>query len=487
MLTVLGLPGPLSNAVDSWSEYANCTVNHVAKAAGFVRFSLKLDRDTGRRVVEPKHYVVAFPLRDQGRQKHHSALLSFRMVQEEELGRDANEPGAVANHLRFKPLSERRKMPGADEYVEFELLSREHEVPSQQPLRISMGPVRTNKRTGQKEFVRIDMGQCVAKIATDIVEDPRDGQRIVQNRWWMCVETLRLLCNVDHIDCAALDDPDMPAQEWVLRLVDTHAPINEKEEIQECTENRDIDDLMQYIDSRGPGRGSIQNITNSLNAAGPSRVRGRRKKGAKEKELTDLTTEAANKDTDGTLICTEGASETISVDTQPELMEPISAEGDTSQSLTEDSVNLEAPSPVKPLSVAETFEDKVNLELMGRAIDIDQRPQLRGGRDVSDPKVAVVRDLLEVLDELERADAEIEEDTVASRVIFAAARKFEAKLRMMGFFRVEALGKPFDSVLHQVVEDTPPIKNSSQVVVEELESGWVLGQEVVRPALVALG
>merc|ERR1740123_197546 len=85
------------------------------------------------------------------------------------------------------------------------------------------------------------------------------------------------------------------------------------------------------------------------------------------------------------------------------------------------------------------------------------------------------------------AHAEMEEDSVASRVIFSAARKFEAKLRSLGLVRVEALGKPFNSGLHRAVGDAPEADCISQVVVEELESGWVLGKDVVRPALVTLG
>ena len=72
-----------------------------------------------------------------------------------------------------------------------------------------MGPVRVDTLRGERELVRVDMGQCIHRIATDIVEDPR-GQRLLQCRWWMCIETLRLLCTVDRIDCSALDKPDVP-------------------------------------------------------------------------------------------------------------------------------------------------------------------------------------------------------------------------------------------------------------------------------------
>lgn len=504
-LIAVGLPTPLSNAVDAWSEYADGRVCNVVKAAGFVRFALSLDAENGRRVVEPRHHVIDFPLREQGRQKHQSALFTLRVVREEDISRDPNAQGAVANHLRFKPPAERRLIPGADEYVEFELLSREHEVPSQQPLRISMGPVRADKQTGQQEFVRVDMGQCIQRIATDIVEDPRGGQRLVQNRWWMCVETLRLLCNVDHIDCTALDKPGVPPQEWVIRLMDAHAPINRKEELQERHEDRDIDDLMEFIDSRGPGRGAMGGVAEiAAHLAAPVRAaKARRKKSVREKEATEDAANGACRAGSSTpgAVGTAGAAAATAAASPAGMGAGDASTGDSSDSATpsgaghngaagpgvaaaleEDEVRREesgggggsasaraaaaaapaggavpaVPSLATPAPAAASQqeapaessaaeegpgaaapEDATDVDLMGELLARYRRLQERSGRAEIDAKVAVVRDLLEVLDELEHADAEIEEDSAASRLIFSAARKFEAKLRSMGLLRIE--------------------------------------------------
>jgi len=510
-LIALGLPGPLSNAVDVWSEYAENHVSHVAKAAGFVRFALSFDAESGRRVVEPRHYVIAFPLRDQGRQKHQSALFTLRVVREEEISRDPNAQGAVANHLRFKPPAERKLIPGADEYVEFELLSREHEMPSQQPLRISMGPVRADKQTGQKEFVRVDMGQCIQQIATDIIEDPRGGQRLVQNRWWMCIETLRLLCNVDHIDCTALDKPGVAPQEWVIRLMDTHAPINRKEEAQERPEERNIDDLMQFIDSRGPGRGC--NGRGLVGAAAPQRPpRTKKKKNGREKDAASMSTTTeihqdlleASQDLvanygDGDYIVGHSHAEnTLIREATVERRVRGGTSADHDHNLNNvaaeasPAVSSSASSPsivVAPASSSPRAkdEDTADTDLMGELLSRYRRLQETSGRVEIDAKVAVVREFLEVFDELERADAEMEEDSIASRVIFSATRKFEAKLRSLGMGRVEALGRPFNRALHRAIGNISEVDCGSQVIVEELESGWVLGEDLVRPALVTLG
>lgn len=274
-LLALGLPAALSGVVEAWSGLVEDKVSCVAKATGLIRFELSFDSETGCRTVQPRHCVIIFSSKDHGKTKHLSALFRLRVVREEELSRDPNSQGAVANHLRFKPPDERRKMPGADEYVEFELLSREHEVPSQQSLRVSMGPMRVNSQSGQLEFVRIDMEQCIKQIATDIIEDPGGGaERLVQNRWWMCIETLRLLCRVDDIDCTALDQPGVPPLGWVIRLVDRQAPMNGRESLQAVAEDRNLDELLDFIDNSKPGK-----------VVGPSQKtpKGKKKKGQRQK------------------------------------------------------------------------------------------------------------------------------------------------------------------------------------------------------------
>jgi len=468
--------------MDPWSEYAAGKVINAVRATGFVRFTLRWDEAAKRRVVEPRHYVVDFPVREQGRQRHHSALLTLRVVQEEEVSRDPSVQGAVANHLRCKPAVERKAISGADEYVEFELLSREHEVPSQQPLRISMGPVRANKKSGQQEFVQVDMGQCIQWIATDIV-DHGSGQRLVQNRWWMCIATLRLLCIVDHIDCKALDKADVPPQEWVIRLVDVHAPVNRKEEVQVQQEDRHIDDLMQFIDKRGP---------NGNASTGKSAKAGKAKK-------------KKNKDKDGgpsSIGCSILKEEEEEAFPMPSLSSSLVKA--TSESMTQAKGAEAASSPIvaqiQPASAAESLErddalqastlpppqDAVDVDLMGELLQRYRRLQERSSRAELDARLGVIRELLEVLDELLQADTEIE-DSIANRTIFSAARKFEAKLCGLGCTRIEALGKPFDQQLHRLIGEAAPAPKANQVVVEELLSGWIFGNELIRPALVSLG
>jgi hypothetical protein len=229
----LALPSAL---IDSWCHFARKTVTHVAEATGFVHFELSFDSERNRRTVSPEHYIIAFPNRDRGRARYHSSLLTLRIVSESDVPEDAV----------MRPQSD-TAVEGDIEYVEFELLIRVHEAPVQQQLRVTAGPVRFNAQTGQRESMRIDLGGCVRQIATDIVDDPR-GKRVVRNRWWVCIEMLRLVCTANSLDCQALDKPGHPPVEWVVCLVDERGTKAGKTSQPE--EERNIDDLCDFIDGK---------------------------------------------------------------------------------------------------------------------------------------------------------------------------------------------------------------------------------------------
>lgn len=268
----LALPASI---IDGWSHKVQENVSHVVEVSGFVHFTLSFDGQ--KRVVAPRHYIIAFPHREKGRLRHHSALLTLQVVHESTI-RDV-APGSVANHLRFQSTSN-QKHPAAEEYVEFELLSRAHEAPAQQPLRITAGPVRVNEKTGQKESRPIDLGQCIRMIATDVVEDERK-QKLVRNRWWICIETLRLVCVVNSLDSAALDTVGATPLEWVIRLVDSRAPVNEAEQ----PEERNIDDLVKFIGD-----------DNKKDKEDSAKGKGAKKKKGKNDEIEDVSLGAGSAD-----------------------------------------------------------------------------------------------------------------------------------------------------------------------------------------------
>merc|ERR1739848_151488 len=145
--------------------------------------------------------------------------------------------------------------------VEFELLSSVNDASKHPPLRICAGPVRVNSETGQREFMRIDLGRCFRQIVTDIVDDPRHkGQKLVRSRWWICVEVLRLVCNANSLDCRSLDTAGVPPLEWVICLVDEKANLSTGNAAEARGEEKSIEELAKFIDG-----GSVKKIKKNRN------------------------------------------------------------------------------------------------------------------------------------------------------------------------------------------------------------------------------
>jgi molecular chaperone GrpE len=101
-------------------------------------------------------------------------------------------------------------------------------------------------------------------------------------------------------------------------------------------------------------------------------------------------------------------------------------------------------------------------------------------------KANVVRDLLPVIDNFERAlkhvPAELADNDYIKGVQ-GVVKQFEKTLADLGVQRIKTVGEPFDPRYHEAVsmEDGD---GAEEVVSEELQSGYALGDEVIRHAMV---
>jgi molecular chaperone GrpE len=101
-------------------------------------------------------------------------------------------------------------------------------------------------------------------------------------------------------------------------------------------------------------------------------------------------------------------------------------------------------------------------------------------------KASVVRDLLPVIDNLERALKHVPKDLEGNdyvKGIQGVVKKFEKTLADLGVERIKTVDEPFDPRYHEAVsmEDG---EGDTEVVSEELQSGYKLGDEVIRHAMV---
>lgn len=101
-------------------------------------------------------------------------------------------------------------------------------------------------------------------------------------------------------------------------------------------------------------------------------------------------------------------------------------------------------------------------------------------------KANVVRDLLPVLDNFERALKHVPKDLEGHdyiKGVQGVVKQFEKSLEQMGVERIPTVGEPFDPRYHEAVSMEEG-EGTTEVVCEELQAGYKLGEEVIRHAMV---
>lgn len=120
------------------------------------------------------------------------------------------------------------------------------------------------------------------------------------------------------------------------------------------------------------------------------------------------------------------------------------------------------------------------------AINIRRRheEQINGMRSVI--KANVVRDLLPVIDNFERALKHVPNDLEGNdfiKGVQGVVKQFEKTLSDLGVERIKTTGEPFDPKYHEAVSMEEG-DGTEEVVSEELQSGYKIGDEVIRHAMV---
>ncbi len=107
-------------------------------------------------------------------------------------------------------------------------------------------------------------------------------------------------------------------------------------------------------------------------------------------------------------------------------------------------------------------------------------------------RAGIVRDFLPVIDNLERALKVVPDDLKDNdyvKGIKGVVRQFEKALDTIGVERIKTVGEPFDPGVHEAVSMDESTEGTKEIVTEELQAGYKLGDEVIRHAMVrvALG
>ena len=101
---------------------------------------------------------------------------------------------------------------------------------------------------------------------------------------------------------------------------------------------------------------------------------------------------------------------------------------------------------------------------------------------------ALLAQFLPVYDDMQRAMRAVPEDQREEPWVQGLAlieRKFWNVLERAGVTPIEALGQPFDPALHEAVDTVPG--STANMVVDVYQTGYRLGPQLLRPALVKVG
>jgi molecular chaperone GrpE len=100
-------------------------------------------------------------------------------------------------------------------------------------------------------------------------------------------------------------------------------------------------------------------------------------------------------------------------------------------------------------------------------------------------KARVIEDLLPVIDNFERALSHTPKDLQNNdyvKGVKGIVKQFEKTLEDVGVQKIKTIGEKFDPNLHEAVSTDG--EGDNEIISEELQAGYMLGDEVIRHAMV---
>jgi len=162
-----------------------------------------------------------------------------------------------------------------------------------------------------------------------------------------------------------------------------------------------------------------------------------------------------------------------------------------------ENVETENSQEVNEEQAEPTWEDKYNevndkfVRLYAEFDNYRRRTNKERIELIGSASAGVIKDMIPVLDDLERAilNNEKSEDIKAVKEGFVlVSNKFKSILEAKGLKPMDSKGKPFDSELHEAIANVPaPDKKMKGKVVDDVEKGYLLNDKVVRFAKVVVG
>jgi molecular chaperone GrpE len=166
------------------------------------------------------------------------------------------------------------------------------------------------------------------------------------------------------------------------------------------------------------------------------------------------------------------------------MSEPVSEPDDREPQAAGDAESMTAEQVAELTRERDALQDR----LLRSAAEFDnyRKRAERERRDLADYVTGqVLTDVLPLLDNFERAMQAPAADVDAFRTgIELSHKQFVDALKKRGVVAIETVGKTFDPNLHQAVAREVVEDAADGQILEELQRGYVLGERLLRPAMV---
>jgi molecular chaperone GrpE len=150
------------------------------------------------------------------------------------------------------------------------------------------------------------------------------------------------------------------------------------------------------------------------------------------------------------------------------------------------------PASEDPLEKAREEHKKLREQMLRLAADFDnfrKRARRENEEAARRSKIEVLRELLPVFDNMERAVAHAEQATDARAVatgVQMVVKQFVDTIGKLGVERVKSVGELFDPSVHEAIQQIETSEHGSGTVMAELLPGYQWGDRLLRAAMVVV-
>jgi molecular chaperone GrpE len=167
------------------------------------------------------------------------------------------------------------------------------------------------------------------------------------------------------------------------------------------------------------------------------------------------------------------------VDPETGDVRPEAAEGASGDDITEEDIELLAEAERDLVAEYRDRAARAEAELQNFRMRVERDRQANREAVIAE----VIRALLPVMDDLDRADAH---GDLAGGPLELVAQKLRSSFERYGLVAVGEVGEAFDPAKHEAMVRLPEAGAEGETVADVIEGGYILGDKLVRPAKVAV-